>query len=214
MDKLNYFTERIKETETTKEKLFLSAIYLFSTKGYENVGMRELSNFIGIKASSFYNHYPSKEAVFKSIFERFELEMNRVVFTEEEIETIVEKGDVAAFFVENMKRFSSVTGNPLFFTMLQIVFMESYKDRKAYEIAIHNLYYIRRGYTEAVLNGMIENGSIKPVDVELITAEYYYTLKGLLDEDLLQEVWEKEVDYIHERIKRHMSFFINLLTVG
>lgn len=213
MNKKDYFSTRIKEAESTRERIFLNAVYLFSVKGYDNVGMRELSNTVGIKASSFYNHYPSKEAVFTAILEQFEDYMNRVVFSDDEIESIVEKGDVAVFFRENMEKFDQITGNPLFFTMLQIVFMESYKNKKAYDIAINNVYYVRKAYTETVLRKMQEKGSVKDVDVELITAEYYYGLKGMLDEYLLQEVWGKDVAYLLERIKRHVGFFIKILSV-
>ncbi len=211
MKKEEYFSNRIKASESTRERLFLTAVYLFSNKGYDNVGIRELCRFIGIKASSFYNHYRSKEMLFLSILDSFEEHMNRVVFTEDEIDSMAESGDIGLFLRKNMEKFAQVTGNPLFFTMLQIVFMESYKNKRAYEIAIQNVYYIRKDYTEAVLKKMIDNGSIQATDVELITAEYYYALKGMLDEYLLQEVWAKDIGYLMERIKRHVGFFIKLL---
>ncbi|WP_242482845.1 TetR/AcrR family transcriptional regulator [Pseudomonas sp. TH10] len=45
------------------------AISLFASKGYSNVGMRELASALGIKCGSIYNHIESKEALLYELFE-------------------------------------------------------------------------------------------------------------------------------------------------
>jgi len=211
MNKQQSFQHLINHSENTKEKLFYSSVYLFSEKGYANVGIREISRSVGIKPSSFYNHFPSKEALFREILETFRHMMGKVVFTDEEIERIADEGDIGGFFIQNMERFRSVTGNPLFHTLLQIINMESYTNQAAFELSAQNLYYLRKDYTEKVLKKMLEKGHIKPCDPATITSEYYYTLKGLLDEYLLREVWDKDTSEIMLKIKAHIQFFTTLL---
>ena len=53
----------------TKEKIFYVALDLFSQKGYDSVSLREIAEEVGIKKSSIYSHYPSKEAILMDIFE-------------------------------------------------------------------------------------------------------------------------------------------------
>ncbi|WP_295589072.1 TetR/AcrR family transcriptional regulator [uncultured Methanobrevibacter sp.] len=53
----------------TKEKIFEVALDLFSKKGYDSVSLREIADNVGIKKSSIYSHYPSKEAILMDIFE-------------------------------------------------------------------------------------------------------------------------------------------------
>ena len=53
----------------TKEKIFDVALDLFSKKGYDSVSLREIAEEVGIKKSSIYSHYPSKEAILMDIFE-------------------------------------------------------------------------------------------------------------------------------------------------
>ncbi len=211
MDKKAYFQKKIEETSSTKEGLFYSAVYLFSNKGYANVGIREICHTLNIKGSAFYNHYSSKEELFKKILDYFAEMRERVIFSNEEIEMIVKKGDIRYFFEENMKKFSYITNSPLFYTILQIVMMESYTNEQAYEIEKINVYHLRKGYTEKILKKMMDNGDIKEFDVEVITAEYYYTLKGLLDEYILHEVWNEDTSGTMERIRKHIEFFIKLL---
>lgn len=53
----------------TKEKIFEASLNLFSKKGYDSVSLREIADNVGIKKSSIYSHYPSKEAILMDIFE-------------------------------------------------------------------------------------------------------------------------------------------------
>ncbi|WP_366924577.1 TetR/AcrR family transcriptional regulator [Metallumcola ferriviriculae] len=211
MNKKEVFQKMINDAATTKERIFYSAVYLFSTKGFANVGIRELCRSVDIKESALYNHYKSKEDLFLSILEVFKEASSKVVFSDEEIESAVQSGDIALFFKENMKKFSYSTNNPLYHTILQIILMESYTNAHAHDLARSHLYYLRRDYTEKVLRGMMDNGDIKECDVEVVTAEYYYGLKGLLDEYLLREVWNEDTDVIMKRIEKHIAFFVEIL---
>lgn len=55
----------------TKEKIFDVSLDLFSKKGYDSVSLREIASEVGIKKSSIYSHYPSKEAILMDIFDYF-----------------------------------------------------------------------------------------------------------------------------------------------
>ncbi len=55
----------------TKEKIFNTALDLFSQKGYDSVSLREIAEEVGIKKSSIYSHYKSKESILLDIFEYF-----------------------------------------------------------------------------------------------------------------------------------------------
>ena len=55
----------------TKEKIFNVSLDLFSKKGYDSVSLREIAEEVGIKKSSIYSHYSSKEAILMDIFDQF-----------------------------------------------------------------------------------------------------------------------------------------------
>ena len=54
---------------TTKEKIILESLKLFSSKGYDGVSMREIAAAVGIKGASLYNHFKGKEEIFSAIFD-------------------------------------------------------------------------------------------------------------------------------------------------
>ncbi|MBS7526353.1 TetR/AcrR family transcriptional regulator [Fusibacter paucivorans] len=205
------FDHMIAETDHTKDKLFFSAVYLASVKGFANVGIRELCYSVNVKESAFYNHYKGKAQLFDRILKHFDDTTHQVIMTDTEINSHVAAGSVEAFLKANMAKFSALTSNPLYHTILQIVSAEAYTHPIAGDIAKKNLYHIRRGYTEAVFEKMIAAGHMPPCDVQLITAEYYYGLKGMLDEYLLLENWSDSKLAIENRIFSHIHFFAALL---
>lgn len=54
---------------TTKEKILAQALCLFAEKGYGGVSVRDISRAVGIKESSLYNHFKSKQDIFDTIIE-------------------------------------------------------------------------------------------------------------------------------------------------
>lgn len=50
-----------------REKILEVAATLFSTKGYAESGIREIADMAGIRSSTVYYHFPSKEHVYEEI---------------------------------------------------------------------------------------------------------------------------------------------------
>jgi AcrR family transcriptional regulator len=55
------------EKETTKQRILMESLKLFSKEGYEAVSVEQIANAVGIKAPSLYKHYQSKRDIFCSI---------------------------------------------------------------------------------------------------------------------------------------------------
>lgn len=51
----------------TKQRIEHCALALFSTRGYAGVSIRQIAARVGIKESSIYKHYASKEEIFNTI---------------------------------------------------------------------------------------------------------------------------------------------------
>ncbi|HHX76113.1 MAG TPA: TetR/AcrR family transcriptional regulator [Acholeplasmataceae bacterium] len=65
---------------STKDKIYENAIELFALHGYHNLGMRDLAKSVGIRASSIYNHYKSKEDILMQIAEELMHELSIHVY--------------------------------------------------------------------------------------------------------------------------------------
>ena len=54
--------------DSTKDRILLESIKLFSQKGYSEITVRDIAKAVGINPSSIYNHYKSKEEILKAIY--------------------------------------------------------------------------------------------------------------------------------------------------
>ena len=54
----------------TKERILMTALDMFSKKGYEGTNIRELAASLGLVKSSIYKHYESKEAIWNALLDR------------------------------------------------------------------------------------------------------------------------------------------------
>lgn len=55
---------------TTKEKIVVEALRLFSTSGFEAVSVRDIAGAVGVHESSLYKHYKNKQDIFDTIIEQ------------------------------------------------------------------------------------------------------------------------------------------------
>jgi AcrR family transcriptional regulator len=55
----------------TKSNIFHSAVQLFSKHGFTEVSVRDIAFEVGIKVSSLYNHFSSKEEILKTLYDYY-----------------------------------------------------------------------------------------------------------------------------------------------
>jgi len=61
--------------EDTKDRLYLTALEMFGRKGFGGVSIREICAAAGIRESSLYNHYSSKQALLDRALEEMAAHM-------------------------------------------------------------------------------------------------------------------------------------------
>lgn len=58
------------EEKNTRELILQKALLLFATKGYAALSMRDLASEVGIRVSSIYHHFSSKQEIFDALIQR------------------------------------------------------------------------------------------------------------------------------------------------
>lgn len=56
-------------TQTNKERIFKTAVSLFSTKGFRGTSIRDIANAMNISMSNIYHHFGNKEGLLLAILE-------------------------------------------------------------------------------------------------------------------------------------------------
>src|SRR5512140_3284746 len=110
--------------KSTKEKLFETAIDLFSMQGFKGVSIRDLTSAIGIKESSFYNHYKSKDDLIEAIFTFYKTAFAQTMPPEGRIEAILKTMAPVEFLRQGNLRFMERMAAPLIQKIWRILFTE------------------------------------------------------------------------------------------
>jgi len=149
----------------TKWKIFESAIYLFSKKGYDNVSLREIAEGVGIKQAAIYYYFKKKDDILALIYKYYYDTYISTLTPLEELLKLIGKIHPYAVFRE-----LSVLYNKDFYQLLirmtQILMKQRDYDSRANEIIVDLFFNIPIKYFRPILKKMIAMNIIEPLDID------------------------------------------------
>ncbi|MGA9139224.1 MAG: TetR/AcrR family transcriptional regulator [Methanocella sp.] len=208
---------KIPGEKDTKEKIFDAAIDLFAERGYDGVSIRDIAAAVGIKESSIYKHYASKDEILEKIFgyvmERWnQSKVGRWSDSDEAEAQIVAMG-LDGF----MAMASGVSGSwmqdPRMEKIMRIAFIEHYHNDQVKKFM---LAFFGDGplFFESSFAIMVKHKLIKPVDPKILTMEYMsFFMAALVDHFILRydSTSNSFVQEFGPRVEEHTTFFTNAI---
>ena len=190
---------------STKEKIMDAAIVLFSEKGYDNVSMRDIAGEVGIKASSIYNHFPSKQDILKSIYD-FYVQEHRLAAPNRE--TLLQCLETEPFH-DVLAKISYYWPPPLRDRMDRIILVASqriYLDKDSEKFIQEHFFEPLTSMWDSLLNRAVELDKIEPVNIEAFSclATYYAFSAAELNRTTMKisfEQWSEGLSMILSLIK-------------
>ncbi|MEE3418401.1 MAG: TetR/AcrR family transcriptional regulator [Methanosphaera sp.] len=205
----------------TKEKIFDVSLDLFSKKGYDSVSLREIAEEVGIKKSSIYSHYSSKEAILMEIFEYFtnQLEPENLpttdnIFLSSDNETLLENPEL--FYhqgSEAIKKMLSLERNIKIFKLIfiQMHYNETIRLFFQNEILVKPLIFWNDFFTILKEKGIINEDS----NTKLLAKEYYsfpiYLLLELFAK--YEDIPESAINKFFKETEDHAKFILDSVKV-
>lgn len=202
--------------KNTKEKIFDVSIDLFSQYGYDGVSIRQIAKEVGIKESSIYNHYQSKESILELILTYYINEMIKeeapVMQSRENLDM-----DFDEFYEEGRDRFISKLSEEKMMKITRIFLVESYHNEKIKNFVKEAIIgYAIKGWEE-LFDLMKEKRFIrKDADIKQLAESFYYYGLFLLYEHFIinyPEDDEKFLKDFEERTTNHMKILFNSVKI-
>lgn len=110
----------------TKDKIFDTALDLFSKKGYDSVSVRTIASEVGIKESSIYNHYSSKKDILMSILNCFEEYFKGNPLDDENIRKLLEENP-EEFYHQGSEMFKQQIFEEKILKIMKLIFVQMYQ---------------------------------------------------------------------------------------
>jgi len=191
-----------------KEKIFNVSIDLFSQYGYDGVSIRQIAREVGIKESSIYNHYKSKESIMDSILKYY---IEQMISEDIPIDQASENLDISFdyFYRAGLEAFSSQLRDEKMSKITRIIFIESYHNEKIRE-------FLKNSILEDAITGWINLFDLMKykklirddVDSRQLAESFYkYGLFMLYEHYVINypEDDGKFVDELCEKSERHIK---------
>lgn len=203
------------EKKPTKEKIFDVALDLFSQKGFDAVSVREIAREVGIRESSIYNHYKSKEDILDAIIDYFMSELTQSGPPEEYMDSLMDQGP-ELFFEIGAKMYVERVNTPTMEKIWRLVSIEMYHNEKIRNFYKEHLLEDPINIWEATFAKMIEKGLIKPFNPRTLAYEYFSFAIYLFFEYFVlryDEDFDSFMDLALEKMNNHAEFLLKSIKV-
>ena len=205
----------------TKEKIFDVSLDLFSKKGYDSVSLREIAEEVGIKKSSIYSHYPSKEAILMDIFEcftdffKYDELLNSKDFTlSPDNEILLENPEL--FYHKGSEAIREMISQEKYLKIFKLIFIQMYYNNEIRlffqnEILIKPLMFWNGFFTILKEKGIIRKDS----NPKLLAKEYYSFPIYLLLEIFAKydDIPQVTLDDFFKETEEHVKFLLDSVMV-
>ncbi len=205
----------------TKEKIFDVSIDLFSKKGYDSVSLNEIAEGVGIRKSSIYSHYPSKEAILMDIFEHLtnlfeydELLNSKELMLSDDNEILLENPEL--FYHMGSQAIKTMFSEERNLKIWKLIFIQMHYNEKIRlffqdEILVKPLVFWTGFFTILKENDIIK----KNFNPELLAKEYYsFPIYLLLEISAkYDDIPESCLDDFFRQAEEHAKFLLDCVKV-
>jgi len=187
------------------------AIDTFSLNGFTAVSIRDITRKAGIKESSFYNHFRSKDELLETIFVNFRKSVQKIMPPLERVDDIVAAMDPKSFLLTGLRNFRDHVQSPKMEQIWRIIYLEQCRNPMAREMYVTEIVQGVTAFLEVVFRKYIERNQIRPYDPKTLAVEYQYPLFAMISEFILLRLDRRSTEEIERRMTDHAVFFSHVI---
>lgn len=198
----------------TKEKIFDVSLELFSKKGFNGVSVRTIAKEVGIKESSIYNHYSSKQAILDDILNFLVVTVDNKPLENEIILNLLEK-DPEKFYKEGANQFKRTLQNEKIMKIYRLIFIQMYQDEQIANFFHEVVLEEPLSFWSEVFSRLMKKGIIKQLDPTVLARRFYsYPIFLLLEIFIKYNSFpEEEIDKLFVEAEEHALFILDSVRV-
>jgi AcrR family transcriptional regulator len=161
----------------TRDIIIDKALDLFSIKGFNGSSVRDICREVGIKESSFYNHFINKEALKEAIFDMFQHAVLNTALTEATRDKLTDQYSLREMMTIGIENFISLWADNTMSKIWKFVSMEQYKNPLAGNLILDEDSRKIAG-AAATFDMLQKKGKMKPCNSVEVAHLYMYSIRA------------------------------------
>lgn len=190
----------------TKELIFDKALELFANHGYDAVSIRKITKAVGIKESSFYNHFAGKASLMEEIYAIADKDLRSTKLPLKQIEDLTSKISLRQYLKAGIERFLANIDRPEALKVWFVISMEQYRDERAGNIVIDEDERVMEQISYA-FEQFQKKGKMKKANPLTLAHLYGFSLRAIHLDYTIRMVFNKNADYSRNKMYEVMELF-------
>lgn len=189
----------------TEWQLFAWAVHLFAEYDYSSISMRMIASRVGIRPPSIYNHFSSKEAFLKRIYD-YVIHYSQLYL--EDISAVLKRAETEPPLQVLQSTQFNYPGalQHLMSKMILICYKQMHADKLADTILTNLLIVVPKRYLSSLLRHMVALGRIEPLDIDAYVElhannNYGSALRMFSSHTVDDEMWQRTFSVLFGMIK-------------
>jgi AcrR family transcriptional regulator len=196
----------------TKEKIFDVAVDMFAERGYEGVSIRDIAKAVGIKESSVYKHYSSKDEILDSIFEYMKARLYPQQPPGTNMDAMLDGLTFEQVLEAGLASLKQMMNDQYMVKITRIITIELYRNKKIRDFFYGQMFERPVDENELLFRRLMDRKKIKAFDPRaLATAYFAFTAYMHMETFLLRYDEGIDAELIERKSRAQMKLFVEML---
>ena len=191
---------------STKQAILDVSLDLFSTNGFEATSIGQIADAVGIRKSSLYSHFESKQEILDTLIADISVQFERGAtffrkgedLGEDPLKTVVDRVREQIRFVLHDSRISKVR---------KLMIIEQFRNPQISDLQTKHVYSDLLACNLALVNDLVAKSVLKNEDPEIMAAQFTFPISIWLN--LCDREPEREEE-VMQLIGRHIRQFFRI----
>ena len=191
---------------STKQAILDVSLDLFSTNGFEATSIGQIADAVGIRKSSMYSHFESKQEILDTLIADISVQFEKGAtffrkgedLGEDPVKTVVDRVREQIRFVLHDSRISKVR---------KLMIIEQFRNPQISDLQTKHVYSDLLACNLALVNDLVAKSVLKNEDPEIMAAQFTFPISVWLN--LCDREPEREEE-VMQLIGRHIRQFFRI----
>ncbi|HEY3274813.1 MAG TPA: TetR/AcrR family transcriptional regulator [Methanocella sp.] len=203
---------KVEGEKSTKEKIFDAAVELFAERGYDGVSIRDIAKAVGIRESSVYKHYESKDEILDSIFEYLKSRLYAAPAPGMSMDALLERMSFEQVLELGFASLKGMVADPSMVRMVRIITIELHHNAKIREFFLNEMFERPIRENELMFRRLMDQGKIRRLDPRALATAYFAFSAYLHSETFILRYEEGlDMERMEQKSLANMRLFVEMI---